>query len=344
MTQVLSYRDFTARMKKSQIGNFLFYGEEAYTKVHSLKKLRSTVLSNENDTFNHIKIDACDEIEADIDNAIEALPVFADRKLVELHGFDIAHMKAREYDAFLSHFDLLANNPETCLVLVTTPFEFDPGTAKKPSKQFSDLTKFLTPVEFSHESRTSLEKWICAHFSAEHINVHSTYASMLIDRVGADMFVLSGEIEKLCAYLRENKKDVLTKADIETVCCRNTVFDTFDLSNAVGDGDRAKALAIIKDAEKRGEAPEKLLSQISGVFCDFMKLRVLFDAGESSKSASLALKMNEYRTKLYYSKLAKLSFEKIARGIKLCNEADVKIKCTGLDKYVVLSRLITEVL
>lgn len=344
MIQPLTPKDFAARLKNDPAGAYLFYGEEAYTKAHALKTLRKAVLTDENDTFNHIKIDARDEGTVDIDSCIEALPVFAERKLIELHGFDIAHMKAEEFRDFTAHFELLADNPHTVLALVTTPYELDPGTPKRPSKDFTALSKLLTPVYFAHSGGAALEKWVMAHFSSNHITAASTQAARLISRAGSDMFALSGEIEKLCAYIRAKGGTVLTNEDIDTVTAWNITVDPFDFSNAISACDKAKALFILEDMKKRGEPPEKILSQISGVFCDLAKIRAVIDAGGNYFKAAKALNMNEYRAKLYCEKLNRFPAVKLAKAIELCSEADLKIKFTALDRYIVLSRLICEAL
>lgn len=344
MNVPLTPKELTARLKKDPSGAYLFYGEEAYTKAHALRSLRAAVLQDENDTFNHIKIDARDEGIIDIDSSIEALPVFAERKLVELHGFDISHMKAEEFSTFLSHFELLKDNPQTVLVLTSTPYELDPGLPKRPTKELTALSEMLTPVYFAHSGGAALEKWVIAHFSSEHIAVTSTHAARLIDKVGSDMFALSGEIEKLCAYIRAKGTSALTDDDIDAVTAGNVTIDTFDFSNAIGAADKAKALYILDDMQKRGEAPEKILSQISGVFCDLAKIRAVCDGGGSYMTAAEELKMNQYRAKRYYEKLNRFSAEKLTKAVALCAEADVKIKFTALDKYVILSRLICEAL
>ena len=91
--EILDSKKFRVRAKGELFGGYLFYGEEEYLKRNSLSEARKSVFPDGPDSFNHIRLDAENfSIEA-LENAIMALPVFAEKKLIEIHSLNLSSMK-----------------------------------------------------------------------------------------------------------------------------------------------------------------------------------------------------------------------------------------------------------
>ena len=76
--------DFRAELKKLK-GGYLFCGEEDYLKKHYLKKIRSE-MGVDGDAFNHIVINSESYSPRTLFASIEALPMMADKKLIEINS------------------------------------------------------------------------------------------------------------------------------------------------------------------------------------------------------------------------------------------------------------------
>ena len=85
-----SYREFAGSLKAGRIANFyIFHGDERYLLDHSLDELRSKLCPGGLEGFNYRRYEGKDLRIDELEDAINTLPVFAERTLVELQDFDI---------------------------------------------------------------------------------------------------------------------------------------------------------------------------------------------------------------------------------------------------------------
>lgn len=340
--KVLDYSSLKTELKRGPSGGYLFCGEEAYLIAHSLKALRTAVLGDGADAaFNHIKIDASAPGEYDIEGSICELPVFAEKRLVELHSFDIAHMKADDLKSLCEALALLADNPQTVLVIVATPYELDmSGYPKRPPKQFAKLAELLTPAVFMRETPGALCRWILSHFSHEKLRCETRTAEAMLARCGSDMFTLSGEIAKLSAYIKAHGREEVTVDDIFAITSHVPNIDTFDFSNAVLAGDFDRAMYILADRKQHKEEPTILLADITRSYARMESILTL--AADAATPAEIAkkLKMHEYPVKTHLTAARRLGAERLTKALELCGEADYKMKFSRIDSYVLISRLL----
>lgn len=331
--------------KSGLSGGYLLYGEEEYLKRNSLEVIRNSVLADPDDTFNHIRIDSENYSPDKLENSIVSLPVFAEKKLIEIHGVDYNRMKESELSELASVCSMLEDNPETVLVLYTSPYEFDSGDARRPTKIYKVLSEYLCPVKHEKQTRDKLAKWVYAHFTHNKVKVSSEDCYHLIDRVGNDMFLLSCEIEKLCAYVLQSGRDSLNYDDILLLTVQTKEIGSFDFANAILSCDVERAFYIISEEEKEDKKRESAaltLGSIISVFRLLCRIAVLSEEGMGDKEIAAALKINEYRCSLYRRSIGGRSVKKLEHILELCREADAIIKTGAPEPYAILSRLIIE--
>lgn len=335
--------EFGAILKKGGGGAFLFYGDEDYLKRHYLLAARKALLSDpDTDTFNHIRIDEDTYSPDALSGAIQALPIMADKKLIEVSGIDYNSLPGQDREFLCDILSTVSSYEYNTLILYAMSGEFDGGTEKNPSpilKQFSDC---IVPVRFNRETPARLARWIGQHFSSRGVFAEPALCSMLIDYSGSDMYTLAGEAEKLSALVLARGDDHLTEDDILRAAGKNESNDPFEFANAILRGDTDGALKQLAEKKKNREKPELLLAGISRVFSDLCLIRALSDAGLSQREIAAKAKMHEYKAGLYLNACRKKSPALLKRTLALCSEADLKIKSTALDSYVVLDRLVTE--
>jgi len=169
-------------------------------------------------------------------------------------------------------------------------------------------------------------------------------AAYLANRCGTDIAFLLGELEK-CA-LAAGLQSKITPAIIDEMT-RPALGDTvFDLTDALGERNGAKAIGTLHELLERGEAPERLLSTVVGNLRQLMQARAVLDAG-LPLDASLGRRMppelamqlpkdgrdnlasavsSNWTAKRLQGSARRFSSPQLRRALELCQEADLAMK------------------
>ncbi|MBR5381334.1 MAG: hypothetical protein IK136_01800 [Oscillospiraceae bacterium] len=87
------YRAFRRALAEDKIENaYVFYGEERYLLDHSLSELRKKLVTEGLEEFNHRRFEGRGLTISELSEAVDALPVFAERTLVEVRDFEFSRL------------------------------------------------------------------------------------------------------------------------------------------------------------------------------------------------------------------------------------------------------------
>ena len=169
-------------------GGYLFYGDEDYLKAHAAARIREILFPDESlADFNRRTFTGETYTPGDLAEAILSPAVMVEKKLVEVTLPDGDKIKDKDRAALLEALGYLARTDDTVLLLTFPADSFDPGTAKKPSAFFKNLTKILTPVEFPLQTGVRLRRWVERHFAEAGLTVPEETVTALLTRCPADM-------------------------------------------------------------------------------------------------------------------------------------------------------------
>lgn len=332
---------------KSPSGVYILFGEEDYLKRFYTLKIRENVLRDSPYAlFNYAVFTPKNLSEDALADALATPPVFEEKKLIELSEFNFSELKSSEVEMLLDFFTEAKEYDYAVVLMNLADGALDYGTAKgaritKPSPLYKKLTAAVKTAYLPRASQRDLIIWAGKHFAKDHIEGDTNVLSILVDRCANDMMTLSGEIDKLCAYLHAHGETVLTKEHIAVVCCETRELEPFGLSNAVLSGKTDTALNILHLMEQKHIRPAIAFSGIYSTYINLYRVKAAMDGGMQVAEIAKRLKMNEYRTGLYASAAKNSSLKKISRVLMLCREADLKIKSESTS-YDRLKSLICE--
>jgi len=335
--------EFMKNVVSNPQGSYLFFGDEEYTKLSCLSRLRVSLFGEAaDDPFNHHKI-VCTESgwEERLTNAIDTLPVFAEKKLVELHSLSFPSLSDAQLSALISLFAQANDGGDTVLAVYTLSEEINVGRLPKaPSALYKKLTAVLNPVQCDRQTPGRLTGWVGRHFTAEGVTASAMVCQEIVEKCGTDMFTLSNEIKKLAFYTLSKDEKAVSLQDIDLVCCVSKESGAFDFTNAILDGNAPRALELLIDMRQRKEKPEIVLAGIIDTLANLYTVKRLIEAGKKPMEMSADTGLHEYRVKLYSQSASGKSSKRLQKALTLCSEADQKIKSTSLDNYTVLEILI----
>ncbi|MGH8003700.1 MAG: DNA polymerase III subunit delta [Limisphaerales bacterium] len=117
--------------------------------------------------------------------------------------------------------------------------------------------------------------WLVSYASERGLAVPPDIAQMLVEKLGTDLSLLASEIEKLAlAYDKLPPKEQLEKE----ITSRRRFFP-WDLADALGKKDTARALLVLKSLREEGNSPGTIFYQLSE---HYSKLLALILTGDFS--------------------------------------------------------------
>ncbi|MCX5745694.1 MAG: DNA polymerase III subunit delta [Proteobacteria bacterium] len=157
------------------------------------------------------------------------LPMMAKYRMIFVR--DLGLMPADDAEPFLAY--LARPNPSTVVVAVTTKLD-------KRLKLFAQLSKkgFLHVLEAPRQ----LQPWVRAEAKVKGVELDSAAITRLVETVGDDLSRLVLAIEQLGLYAGGR---VVTADDVDDLIADTRERSVFELTDAIGAGDRARSLAAV---------------------------------------------------------------------------------------------------
>lgn len=314
---------------------YFFHGEETFLMHHYLEQLKKILLDELTESFNFHKLNSDTFGVQELMDAVENLPMMAERTLVWVDEIDVFKLGEGEREKIAQ---ILSDIPDYCTLVftyVTTPWKPD----KRLKKLWEAVDKHGTIVEFAKQDQRDLVPWIGRHFAARKKQISTDLCVYLIDITGGTMTALSGEIDKICAY---SGADRITRSDIDAVV--EPVLDAvvFQMTDLLGQGEYGPALVKLRTLLKMQQEPIAILGAVGSHFRRLGTARTLLDNGRSSSELMKLCGLGDYPARKTMSAAGKFSARFCAKAAELVMETDYKMKTSFDDQERLLELLILE--
>ncbi|MBE7002912.1 MAG: DNA polymerase III subunit delta [Ruminococcaceae bacterium] len=332
------YQKLKTDLASGEIGQaYLFYGEESYLREYYLGELKKALVPSGFEEFNYHRLDGKTASMAELIEAVEAMPMMAERTMVVLTDCDLFKLGEDARGLLIS---LLEDFPEyCCLVIVYDLLEYKPNKTYK--KLCAALDKNVLTVNFRIAEKKDLINWIRRRFRALDKDIDAQASEHLIFTCGALMTGLVPEIAKIGAYARGK---TVTVEDINAVA--DPVLDAvvFNMSNAITRGDYNSACEILGQLLKKQEEPFVLLSIIGKELRKIHTARVALDEGRDKLWLMEQWGMrSDYPARLLLDAARRTTRAWCENSVKLCQKLDRRYKSEkGIDYEGELKLLLME--
>ncbi|MGE4484423.1 MAG: DNA polymerase III subunit delta [Oscillospiraceae bacterium] len=315
---------------------YLFFGEERYLLEYYLGQMRKLIVAAGTEEFNHKRLDGKKLDPAELSEAVDALPVFSERTLIEVSDFDIFKCAEPLKEEFLR---ILSDVPDyICVVFVYDTIEYKPDGRVKIN---SALKKCFETVEFEKQEQSDLLNWIGRRFKALGKHIDRKTSEYLAFISGGLMTTLVSEIEKTAAY---EKGETITRKSIDAVVTPVLDAVTYKMTDAILQKRFDDAAQMLSDLLRMREAPHRILYSVS------MKMRQLLAAkvcAESGKGVSELMRTcgisYEFQARGLMAAERGASFGFCKNAVRLCSKAALSLNSAGsAEPEQVMSQLILE--
>jgi len=335
----MNYEEFRKYVKSENLGNniFVLFGEEVFLKNHALKELLSKIEPTEMPEFNVFRYEGSKYDLVSVKEAIEALPVFSDSKLLVFNNsgvFLISGKEAanKEYKTFWE--EIIDDIPENVYIV------FYEDNVDKRSALYKKLQKRNSVIEFSYLSEEKMISWTVSLFKTMGKIIGPHDAKYLIEITQDGMTSIKREAEKIAAYT--DGKVSVTRQDINDVTVPVVENRVFDMVDALLSKNPHDALSMLNDLLVLKEDETRILGAISSNTDKLLTVKLMADDKMDKAIIASKTKIAPFIVSKYISLSNKYNTDDLKKLLSKCVEMDKMFKLTRCDKSVILQTFIAE--
>jgi len=246
----MTYREFLRKIEKGKIACFyLFEGKEEYFKKEALRKLKEKIVTGGEDfNFQVLSATSCGSREI-LEFAFQ-LPFKGERQLLVVEEADKLSLKDQK--SLLSYL----KNPvkSTCVVFTGDGFDHRTGFYNFFGKEGKIV--FFRPL-----NEFEMIEWIREKVEDAGKIITEDAAFELYRRIGKDLFLLEGEIEKLVAFVHPSS--CIESSHVRKITGERFQEDIFDFLDIFKKKDLPFALYRLNRLFLKGEDPLGIVSMLA---------------------------------------------------------------------------------
>ena len=304
---------------------FVLHGDDAFLRDAYRQEIVTNAIGQADRQTCVAVFDATAQL-ADVLDELRTLPFLAPRRVVIIS----------DAEAFVSAYrgqleDYLRSPSQTAtLVLIVSSWP-------KNTRLYKLVSAIGQTIDCGAPQK-GLEHWLTKSASKRGKQIARDAAGLLLEWIGNDLSVLSGEIEKLSLYV--GQRETITAADVSTMVTASAGPVAFALTNALTAGDASGALKALDGMlTARGEEFRTL-----GIIAAHLR-RVLrcqqLSAGGGDPAAGLNPRMPYRAKQAFLTMLSRRDLGVLQKDFRALIRADLGMK-SGLEPAAALQELIVD--
>lgn len=322
--------DPLAPLREGEPGPLYFlYGRERYLVDRAVELLRARVLDPRTRDFNYELYYGKEAGAARIVQAARTLPMMAKRRLVLVR--DVDEMKADELAGLIGYVGDPA--PESCLVLVGEKID-------QRLKFFAAFKKHGTLVKLDPLYERQLPDFVRGEARARGVTLAADAVQLVVDEIGAELGQLADAVERLSIFAGERKQ--ISAADVVAVVATTRQRSVFELANAVGQRDRAGALAMLASMLEARESGVRIVAMLARHLRQLWITSELLERTRDKFEIAQALGIPPFFVEDMMRQARTLDRARAARMHAALFLADKNLKSSRLDDARILESLVLE--
>lgn len=329
---------------------YVFHGEEEFLRSELLHTAPALFVPDEGTrSFN---FDLLYGAETNLQNVLslaQSYPVMAERRLLIVREADKI-MKAKTAAASKSKKgakseDLLSNylaspQPETVLIFDMTKM------GPKNTNPWKELAAKAEIVEFPIMKEPQIADWLKARAKKYQKHLTDQAARLIVGHLGSSLRTHSNELEKLITYVGERQE--INEKDVEEVVGVSRSYNVFELTKAIGTGDKAKCAEIIlrmlaHDRDQR----QLLFVMIARYFEQLIITQEMLLKGEKEPAIAEAIELRggaAFFVREFIQAAKRYRRDRLDHAMRSIVEAESTTRRVQLDDALIFERLLTQIM
>jgi len=244
-------------------------------------------------------------------------------------------------------------NPDAVLILVADHISI-PADARRMEMQDKEryeriretLGEYCAVIELARVDEGDGIRWVIEHAAREAVKVDAEAARELVDSLGADMMLVSNELEKLILFVGQKKR--ITIGDVETMVLAAKQRSLYELTDAISSRDRVRAMAVLDALLSSEEGEEAAIGHVYMLARTFRQMLVILEQNVRDSRAIWQALWQGFRVPPFAAedviRQARRfkSRRELTRALRLLARADLALRSNPASKRLVLEKLVLD--
>lgn len=240
------------------------YGQDTYRSKEELRRMIEKNKKDNTDWVDFIRIDASDkqiDIFQELKQTTNTVSMFSSKKMMIIENiFDLDGNEQEKILEFLKKFKI--DKDENITII------FWDESASSADELYKYIKLKAECKEFKLLEKAQLKKWIKDYVEEQRGSIDNLAEERLIEWVGNDLWRMSNELNKLLTHnstIRTENVELFIKPELD--------LKIFDLVDAIGYKNKAKALKLFNQHINEGDDEYYLLSMVVYQFRNLIKIK-----------------------------------------------------------------------
>jgi DNA polymerase III subunit delta len=322
---------------------YFIHGVEDYLIEVEVRRLMDLVLSPQERGLNLHLFSAEEHGSQEILQTAQTLPMFSKYRFILVKRAD--QMDEKEIEGFLKYIQ--KPSPSTCLVLCAQD--------KSPWKRhLAQIEKIGRVIECPRLKGKALISWIRERMDEKGKGLAEDAANYLVEAVGDHLQDLDNSLETI--FLSSGDKRTIRLPDIEGILSDVKVSTIFELTDAIGQQNLEKALAILgkalgsktltfrkdEEASKYDDPSPLLLSMMARQYRFIWRVKELAGRQQDAEEIGKNLRMSAWNVRKWMDQAKKFSGPSLREGLLKCQKTDLALKKGHGPRHLLLEKLVID--
>jgi DNA polymerase-3 subunit delta len=322
---------------------YFIYGTEELLIEEEIQDLLDRTLGPKEKALNYHVFSAEEHTSQEIVEAAQTLPMFAKYRFILVK--EAEKIDPKNLEAFRRYVE--DPSPSTSLVLRAQ--SVGPWKGLLPR-----IEKVGKVVEHSRLKGRALASWIRSRMKKKGKTISEEGADYLLEVVGDNLYHLENALEK--AFLSAGTRATVELSDLEGTVADVKMSTVFELTEAIGRQDVAKALGILEKvmrskavsfrreegASKMDDPVPVLLSMMARQYRMIWKVKEELSGRQGAPEAAGALKISPWGLRNLIDQSKKFSESSLRDGILKCHQTDLAVKRGRGPKELLMEKLVID--
>lgn len=333
---------------------YVLVGDEAFFRDRCRAALIQHLVTPELRDFSLYDLDLADTSVAETLDRARTPSLMAPFQVFFIRGVKALYGRGSHQEEFDAIAEYCRNpNPDAVLIFVADHISI-PADARRMDMQDKDryqrirdtLGEYCAVIELGRVEEGDGIHWVVEHAAKEDVKVDADAARELVDALGADMMMVSNELEKLMLFVGQKKR--ITIGDVETMVLAAKQRSLYELTDAISAKDRVRALSVLDALLASEEGEEAAIGHIYMLARTFRQMLVILEKNVRDSRAIWQALWQGFRLPPFAAEdvirqaRRYKSRRDLTRALRLLARADLALRSSPASKRLVLEKLVID--